>query len=243
MTHYMNPIQMHTLALVAVLISITSSRAADNAVTNLPAGWTAMDLGTVRKPGAVSYDAATKAFTIRTIGEVTEQRGTFAFTRVKGDFVATCRVTAASQKSVGVGLMVRTSTNSEARFLKNAFNGFRFGNGPAMTARQTDGVAAWQPGDIAHGQLSGIADGGTLERLQTGRLNDVAGSDGGRAGIRARAPRCHRGGQYPGQCVYVGTAGATAQIEEPGTEVTRGETVRGARWQSRERLRRGQGSV
>ena len=69
MIHYMNPIQMHTPASVAVLISITSSRAADNAVTNLPAGWTATDPGTMRKPGAVSYDAATKAFTIRSIGE------------------------------------------------------------------------------------------------------------------------------------------------------------------------------
>ena len=128
------------------LLSITSTHAAGPTVTNLPDGWAAVDLGTVRKPGAVSYDAAAKAFTIHSIGEVTEQRGTFAYTRVKGDFIATCRVTAASQKSVGVGLMVRTSTNSEARFLKNAFNGFRFGNGPAMTARQTDGVAAWQIG-------------------------------------------------------------------------------------------------
>ena len=144
---------MRILTLVFSLISITSTWAADTAIaaataTNLPEGWAAADLGTVRKPGAVSYDAATKAFTIRSIGEVTEQRGTFAFTRVKGDFVATARVTAASQKSVGAGLMVRAGTNSDARFLKNAFNGFRFGNGPAMTARQTDGVAAWQPGDI-----------------------------------------------------------------------------------------------
>lgn len=106
----------------------------------------------VRKPGAVSYDVVTKAFTIRSTGEVTEQRGTFAYTKVTGDFVATCRVTAASQGAVGAGLMVRTSTNATARFLKNAFNGFRFGNGPAMTARQTDGVAAWQPGDITHVQ-------------------------------------------------------------------------------------------
>ena len=137
----------HLLLLLA-LFSITSTRAAGPTVTNLPAGWSATDLGKVRKAGAVSYDAATKAFTIRSIGEVTEQRGTFAFTRVKGDFVATARVTAASQKSVGAGLMVRAGTNSEARFLKNAFNGFRFGNGPAMTARQTDGVAAWHPGNI-----------------------------------------------------------------------------------------------
>ena len=120
--------------------------------SNLPAGWAVVDLGTVRKPGAVSYDATTRAFTVRSIGEVTEQHGTFVFTRVKGDFVATCRVTAASQKSAGAGLMVRTGTNSDARFLKNAFNGFRFGNGPAMTARQTDGVAAWQPGDIQYVQ-------------------------------------------------------------------------------------------
>ena len=114
-------------------------------MANLPAGWTVVDLGTARTAGTVRYSAADKSFTIRSIGEVTEERGTFAFTRVKGDFVATCRVTAASQKSVGAGLMVRTSTNSDARFLKNSFNGFRFGNGPAMTARQTDGVAAWQP--------------------------------------------------------------------------------------------------
>ncbi len=39
--------------------------------------------------------------TIRTSGDATENRGTFAYTSVKGDFVATCRVTAASQKSVG----------------------------------------------------------------------------------------------------------------------------------------------
>ena len=140
-----------------LLTPLASTWAAEPAIaaataTNLPEGWAAVDLGTVRKPGAVSYDSATKSFTIRTIGEVTEQRGTFAHTKVKGDFVATCRVTAASQKSVGAGLMVRRSTNSDARFLKNAFNGFRFGNGPAMTARQTDGVAAWQPGDITHVQ-------------------------------------------------------------------------------------------
>ena len=143
---------LRALVLFAFLSSITSTWAAATAVTNLPASWAAADLGAVRQRGAASYDAATKAFTIRSIGEVTEQRGTFAFTRVKGDFVATCRVTAASQKSVGAGLMVRTGTNSDARFLKNAFNGFRFGNGPAMTARQTDGVAAWQPGDITHVQ-------------------------------------------------------------------------------------------
>ncbi len=146
----MNTMTHH--AWLLVLLGITSTGAADSFPSNLPEGWAAADLGTVRQPGTVSYDAATKAFTIRSIGEVTEQRGTFAFTRVKGDFVATCRVTAASQKSVGAGLMVRTSTNADARFLKNAFNGFRFGNGPAMTARQTDGVAAWQPGDITHVQ-------------------------------------------------------------------------------------------
>ena len=143
---------MQILALFFFLIAITSTQAGGSGGTNLPEGWAAADLGNVREPGTVSYDAATKAFTIRSIGEATEQRGTFAFTSVKGDFVATCRVTAASQKSVGAGLMVRTSTNSDARFLKNAFNGFRFGNGPAMTARQTDGVAAWQPGDITHVQ-------------------------------------------------------------------------------------------
>ena len=81
--------KMKLLLLLLALFSITSTHAAGPAVTNLPAGWAATDLGTVRKPGAVSYDAATKAFTIRSIGEVTEQRGTFAFTRVKGDFVAT----------------------------------------------------------------------------------------------------------------------------------------------------------
>ena len=148
---------MRILTLVFSLISLTSTWAADTAIAaataaNLPEGWTAADIGTVRKPGAVSYDAAAKAFTIQSIGEATENRGTFAYTQVKGDFVATCRVTAASQKSVGAGLMVRTSTNADARFLKNAFNGFRFGNGPAMTARQTDGVAAWQPGDVSHVQ-------------------------------------------------------------------------------------------
>lgn len=83
------------------MASAALSFAAETAVTNLPAGWAATDLGKVRRPGAVSYDAATKVFTIRSIGEVTEQRGTFAFTRVKGDFVATARVAAASQKSVG----------------------------------------------------------------------------------------------------------------------------------------------
>ena len=61
---------------LVALFSITSTHGAGPAVTNLPAGWAAVDLGTVRKPGAVSYDAATKAFTIRSIGEATEQRGT-----------------------------------------------------------------------------------------------------------------------------------------------------------------------
>jgi len=128
------------------------SQPPDPAVTHLSVGWAVADLGKVRQPGSVSYDVATKALTIRSIGEATEESGTFAYKRVKGDFVATCRVTAASQKSVGAGLMMRTGTNSDARFLKNAFNGFRFGNGPAMTARQTDGVAAWQPGDIQYVQ-------------------------------------------------------------------------------------------
>ena len=140
------------IAALLLLFLPIASQAADPASNNLPTGWSATDLGKVRKPGAVTFDETTKAFTIRTIGEVTEQRGTFAFTRVKGDFIATARITAASQKSVGAGLMVRTGTNAEARFLKNAFNGFRFGNGPAMTARQTDGIAAWQPGDITHVQ-------------------------------------------------------------------------------------------
>ncbi|MHC1767098.1 MAG: hypothetical protein AB9869_22815 [Verrucomicrobiia bacterium] len=143
---------MTTHALLVALLAITSTRAADTVVSNLPAGWAATDLGAVRKPGTVSYDAATKAFIVRSIGEVTEQRGTFAYTKVNGDFVATCRVLATSPKAVGAGLMMRTSTNANARFLMNAFNGVRFGNGPAMTARQTDGVAAWQPGDITHVQ-------------------------------------------------------------------------------------------
>ena len=99
------------LGLVA-LFCITFAWAAETAVTNLPADWAAADLGRVRKPGAVSYDAATKAFTIRTIGEMTKKHGTFAYTRVKGDFVATCRVTAASQKSVGAGLMMRSACPS-----------------------------------------------------------------------------------------------------------------------------------
>ena len=154
--NYLNMNYRKTTRLIGVLFALltplTSTWAADPAVTNLPAGWAAADIGTVRQPGAVSYDAATKAFTIRTIGEVGEKRGTFAYTRVKGDFVATCRVTAASQKSVGAGLMMRTSTDAEARFLKNAFNGFRFGNGPAVTIRQTDNGTAWQPADIAHVQ-------------------------------------------------------------------------------------------
>ena len=102
------------LACLFFLFPISFSASAQTAVTNLPEGWAAADIGTVRKPGAVSYDAATRAFTIRTIGEVTEQRGTFAYMRVKGDFVATCRVTAASQKSVGAGLMLRTSTEAGA---------------------------------------------------------------------------------------------------------------------------------
>ena len=94
-----------TTALIRVLFllitPLAATWAADTAIaapaaTNLPAGWTAADIGTVRKPGAVTYDAATKAFTIRTIGETAENRGTFAYTAVKGDFVATCRVTAAS---------------------------------------------------------------------------------------------------------------------------------------------------
>lgn len=155
MIHYLSPILMRTLTLVAFLTCIASTRAEDaaiSAVPNLPAGWAAADLGTVRKPGAVSYDAAANAFTIKSIGEVTETRGTFAYKRVKGDFEATCRVTAASQHSVGAGLMIRTGTEAGARFLMNAFNGVRFGNGPAMTARQTDNAAAWQPGDVAHVQ-------------------------------------------------------------------------------------------
>lgn len=140
-----------------ILLCLTASVAADTApkaalAVNLPTNWEAADIGPVRKSGSVRYDAAAKSFTVRSIGEATENRGTFGYTRVKGDFVATCRVTAASAKSVGAGLMVRTGSEFGARFLKNAFNGVRFGNGPAVTIRQTDNVAAWQPGDIAHVQ-------------------------------------------------------------------------------------------
>ena len=149
--HYPNTTALMRVLFI-LLTSLASTWAADPAVTNLPAGWAAADIGTVRKPGAVNYDASTKAFTIRTIGETAESRGTFAYTAVKGDFVATCRITAASQKSVGAGLMMRTDTKAGSRFLMNAFNGFRFGDGPAMTARQTDGVQAWQAGDIPYVQ-------------------------------------------------------------------------------------------
>ena len=143
--------------LLCFLVTIPAAFAADTApkpalAVDLPTGWAAADIGPVRKPRAVRYDAVAKSFTVRSIGEVTEKRGTFGYTRVKGDFVATCRVTAASAKSVGAGLMVRTDTEVGARFLKNAFNGVRFGNGPAVTIRQTDNVAAWQPGDITHVQ-------------------------------------------------------------------------------------------
>lgn len=147
----------HCIVAILFLVALLPASAADTApkpalAVELPPGWAAADIGPVRKPGSVRYDAAAKSFIVRSIGEVTEKRGTFGYTRVKGDFVATCRVTAASAKSVGAGLMVRTGTELEARFLKNAFNGVRFGNGPAVTIRQTDNVAAWQPGDIQHVQ-------------------------------------------------------------------------------------------
>ena len=80
---------MRTLSLFTFLISITALHAEDTVVSNLPAGWAVADIGTVRKPGAVSYDAGTKAFTISTIAETAGNSGTFAYTPVKGDFVAT----------------------------------------------------------------------------------------------------------------------------------------------------------
>ena len=87
--------------LLCFLVAIPPAFAADTApkpafAVNLPTGWEAADIGLVRKPGSVRYDAVAKSFTVRSIGEVTEKRGTFGYTRVKGDFVATCRVTAAS---------------------------------------------------------------------------------------------------------------------------------------------------
>ena len=118
----------------------------------LPNEWEAADIRPVRKPGFVRHAAAAKSFTIRSIGEATEMRGTFGYAREKGDSVASCRMTAASAKSMGAGLMVRTGTESGAHFLKNASNGVRFGNDPAVTVHQTDHVAAWQPGDITHVQ-------------------------------------------------------------------------------------------
>ncbi len=143
--------------LLFFLIAIPEAFAADTApkvalAVDLPPGWATADIGPVRKAGLVRYDAAAKSFTIRSIGDNSEHCGTFGYTHVKGDFVATCRVTAAAAKSVGAGLMVRTGTEFEARFLKNAFNGVRFGNGPAVNIRQTDRVAAWQPADITHVQ-------------------------------------------------------------------------------------------
>ena len=58
---------------------------------DLPKGWEAADLGPVRKPGVVRYDAAAKSFTVRSIGEGTEKRGTFGYTRVKEIGRASCR--------------------------------------------------------------------------------------------------------------------------------------------------------
>ena len=80
----------------------------------------------VAQTGRGSYDAATKAFTIRNIGQATENRGTFAYTSVKGDFVATCRVTAASQQSVGAGLVMRTDTKPERAFSGMAKSGWQW---------------------------------------------------------------------------------------------------------------------
>ena len=48
-------------------------------------------------------------FTIRIIGEATKNCGNLAYTPEKGDFVAACRITPASQKSIGTGLMVRAT--------------------------------------------------------------------------------------------------------------------------------------
>ena len=56
-----------TLLGLVALVSITFAHAADPAVTNLPAGWTVADLGAVRRPGVVSYDAETKAFASATV--------------------------------------------------------------------------------------------------------------------------------------------------------------------------------
>jgi hypothetical protein len=117
-----------------------------------PPGWAVSDIGPVRRAGSVSFQEAATAFTIQSSGAITGHQGTYAYKRVRGDFVATCRIVSVSPKAVGAGLMVRSGTDAEARFLRNAFNGIRFGNGPSMTCRQRDGVSPWRPGDITHVQ-------------------------------------------------------------------------------------------
>jgi len=139
--------------LLALMCSCTISFAQIKPVgTNLPEGWVVADIGAVRSPGSASYDPEKKEFTIRSYGRVTEKESTFVYKKVKGDFMATCRVTASSKLAVGGGLMIRTDLAVENRFLKNAFNSERFGNGPATHILQTDGMHMWTPGDIAHVQ-------------------------------------------------------------------------------------------
>ena len=125
---------------------------ADIAGTDLPQDWAATDIGPVKAAGMATYDLAAKSFTVKSSAEVTESGMTFAYKKVKGDFVATCRVTEQSKSAIATGLMMRVDTAKGTRFLRNGYQGEGFGNGPCATFAASDEGPSANPGDITYVQ-------------------------------------------------------------------------------------------
>ena len=116
----------------------------------LPTGWAAADIGPVKAPGGASYDATTKTFTLRSGGEVTESDMTFAYQKVKGDFMITARITGQSKDGIGSGLMIRPDNGAEASYLRIGYADPRYGGGVGATIKSSLQSQAKNPGDIGY---------------------------------------------------------------------------------------------
>ena len=122
--------------------------AADPTATNLPTGWAVADIGSVKAPGAASYDAAAKTFTLGSGGQSNASDMTFAYTKVKGDFMITARVTGQSKDAIASGLMIRPDTNAESRYLSIGYQDPRYGGIIGVTIKSSDHYNAQHPADI-----------------------------------------------------------------------------------------------
>ena len=124
--------------------------AADPTATNLPTGWAVADIGPVKAAGAASYDATAKTFTLRSGGEVTENDMTFAYTKVKGDFMITARITGQSKDAIASGLMIRADNSAEGRFLRIGYADPRYGGSVGASLKSSDQSQSQNPGDISY---------------------------------------------------------------------------------------------